>query len=101
MGWSFRKSIKILPGIRLNLSKRGVGLSAGVRGAHISSGPRGVWFNGSLPGTGLRYTERLDGQHRHRSVGETDPGRSWVGAAFRLALLACLGFAVYLAFRGL
>ena len=36
----FRKSIKIAPGIRMSVSKRGFGLSAGVRGAHIRSTPR-------------------------------------------------------------
>ena len=34
----FRRSIKILPGIRLNVGKRGVSTSIGVRGAHITVG---------------------------------------------------------------
>jgi hypothetical protein len=95
MGWSFRRSIKILPGLRLNLSKRGVGISAGVRGAHASTGPRGTWFNTSLPGSGLSYRERLDGkQQRRRSSGR---GGSWITVAF---MLACLGFAMYLIING-
>ena len=41
MGFGFRRSKKILPGIRLNFSKRGVGVSAGRRGATVSRGATG------------------------------------------------------------
>ncbi|MCS5709202.1 DUF4236 domain-containing protein [Candidatus Berkiella cookevillensis] len=30
----FRRTIKIVPGIRLNLGKRGMSISTGVRGVH-------------------------------------------------------------------
>jgi hypothetical protein len=36
MGWSFRKSLQLLPGIRINLSKSGPRLSVGVPGARAS-----------------------------------------------------------------
>lgn len=36
MGWSFRKSFRLLPGIRLNLSRSGPRLSVGVPGARAS-----------------------------------------------------------------
>jgi hypothetical protein len=36
MGWSVRKSLRLLPGIRLNLSKTGPRLSVGVPGARAS-----------------------------------------------------------------
>ncbi len=39
MGFRFQKRIKIAPGARLNVSKRGLGVSAGPRGATISTGP--------------------------------------------------------------
>ncbi|MFM0300251.1 DUF4236 domain-containing protein [Paraburkholderia sediminicola] len=32
MGWGFRKSIKIAPGIRINLSKSGISASLGGKG---------------------------------------------------------------------
>ena len=38
MGLGFRKSVKLAPGVRLNLSRRGVGASAGPRGAKVSAG---------------------------------------------------------------
>ena len=41
MGWSFRKSINLGGGFRINLSKDGVGFSFGPKGNRISVGPRG------------------------------------------------------------
>lgn len=41
MGWGFRKSKKIGPGLRLNLSKRSIGISAGRRRARVSVNSRG------------------------------------------------------------
>ena len=41
MGFGFRKSKSIFPGLRLNFSKRGVGMSAGRRGATVSRGATG------------------------------------------------------------
>jgi len=36
MGWFFRKSFRLLPGVRVNLSKSGPRLSVGVPGARAS-----------------------------------------------------------------
>lgn len=41
MGWSFRKSLSILPGVRLNFSRGGPRVSVGVRGARVSFGDDG------------------------------------------------------------
>jgi len=40
VGWSFRKSLKIAPGVRINLSKRGAGVSGGTKGAKLSVNTR-------------------------------------------------------------
>lgn len=53
MGLRFRKSIKIAPGIKLNLSKSGIGVSAGVRGVHIGANSRGTYSSVGIPGTGI------------------------------------------------
>jgi len=60
MGFRFRQSIKIAPGVRINLGARGASVSVGRRGASITAGARGVHANVGLPGTGLSYRERLD-----------------------------------------
>lgn len=58
MGLSFRKSITILPGVKVNLSKSGVSLSAGIGGLHGSINTKGqVRGTASIPGTGVRYTK--------------------------------------------
>ena len=41
MAFGFRKRRRIAPGISLNLSKRGVGVSVGRRGATVSRSARG------------------------------------------------------------
>ena len=60
MAWFFRKRIRILPGVDINLSKSGVGLSVGPNGAKVSIGKRGTYLNTSIPGTGLYNRTRLD-----------------------------------------
>jgi hypothetical protein len=59
--WKYRKSIKIAPGIRMNLSSKGVGFSAGVPGARIGiSGDRKrLTLTQSIPGTGLRKQQTI------------------------------------------
>ena len=56
MGFRFRRSIKILPGIRINLSRSGVSASVGVRGANVTIGHGHVRETVGLPGSGLSYT---------------------------------------------
>lgn len=56
MGFRFRKSIKILPGIRLNLSKSGISTSIGGPGASINFGGQGTRQTVGLPGTGLSFS---------------------------------------------
>ena len=56
MGWRFRRSIRLFPGIRLNIGKRGVSTSIGVRGAHVTLGHGKVRETVGIPGSGLSYT---------------------------------------------
>ncbi len=58
MGFRFRKSFKIAPGIRLNMSKSGIGMSAGVKGFRVTKRADGrVQRTTSIPGTGISYVE--------------------------------------------
>jgi hypothetical protein len=56
MGFRFRRSIKLFPGLRLNFGKRGISASIGVRGAHVTYGLTGTRTTVGLPGSGLSYT---------------------------------------------
>ena len=56
MGLRFRKSITILPGVKLNLGKTGASVSLGVKGLHANIHTSGkVTGTASLPGTGISY----------------------------------------------
>jgi len=58
MGLRFRRSMKILPGIRLNIGKSSVGISAGIPGARVSLNSRGrVTGSAGIPGSGLYWVE--------------------------------------------
>jgi uncharacterized protein DUF4236 len=81
MGWFLRKSRKIAPGLRINLSKRGIGVSAGVRGArmsvntrgerYVSGGRAGLYFRKRLKGKGARkgLTAEQEAQARNLEFG--------------------------------
>lgn len=59
MGWRFQRRKKLLPGLTLNLGKRGGSVSLGRRGGRLNVGRRGVTATASLVGTGLSYVKRL------------------------------------------
>jgi len=61
VAFRFRKSIKLAPGIRWNLSGSGSSWNFGPRGASIGIGKRGTFMNFGIPGTGLSYRTRLGG----------------------------------------
>ena len=66
MGWFFRRSIRIGPFLRLNLTKGGVGFSVGVPGARVSVGPTGrTMFTGGRAGV---YVRKMLGRGRANVV---------------------------------
>ena len=69
MGFSFRKSFRIAPGLRMNLSRRGVGFSAGVKGLRLGVGPRGTQFSA---GRGGFYYRKMLGAGRRAEQGGAD-----------------------------
>jgi hypothetical protein len=52
----FRRSITLMKGVTLNLSRSGASVSMGPRGAHVTVGRNGVRATAGLPGSGLSYT---------------------------------------------
>ena len=54
----FRRTFRIGPGLRLNVSKSGVSASVGRRGLWLTAGPRGTRETIGLPETGISYTEQ-------------------------------------------
>lgn len=60
----FQRSIKLGKGVRLNLSKSGIGISTGIRGLRYAVGPGGQRITVGIPGTGLSHTIYLDRERR-------------------------------------
>ncbi len=52
----FRKTVKVGPVVKMNLSKGGVSFTIGKKGYHINIGKRGVRQTVGIPGTGISYT---------------------------------------------
>ena len=58
MGFRFRKSIKILPGLKINLTHKGISsASIGKPGASLNIGKKGTRTSVGIPGTGLSYSK--------------------------------------------
>lgn len=60
MAIKFRKTKKILPGVKLNISKSGVSVTTGIKGASINIGKNGVYRNLGIPGTGISKRDKLE-----------------------------------------
>jgi hypothetical protein len=70
MGFRFHRSLKILPGVRLNFSGSGISTSIGGRGAHVTFGHGRVRETIGVPGTGISYTTS---RRTRNSSGSTRP----------------------------
>lgn len=72
MAMRFRKSFKLAPGIRMNLSGSGLGWTLGPRGATVGIGKRGAHLNTSFMGFSNR--QKLSGPSKPaRSTGHRRP----------------------------
>lgn len=60
MSFRFQRRIKILPGLRLNVSKTGFSWTIGTRGASVTARDGKLTGNVGILGTGLSYRKRLD-----------------------------------------
>lgn len=69
MGLRYRRSIKILPGIRLNFSKSGTSVTVGRRGACVNFSSRGTRTTIGIPGTGISYTSYSRKSRDHKVFG--------------------------------
>ncbi|MDE2079955.1 MAG: DUF4236 domain-containing protein [Burkholderiales bacterium] len=85
-----RRSIRLAPGIRLNLSKSGVSTSIGPHGATVNvGGPRGPRATVGVPGTGVSYTEQLGKPGHQPSPGEAPKraGSGWRALGWIVAIM--------------
>lgn len=72
MGIRYRKSIKIAPGVKLNLGKKSAGISIGGKYGGVSFNSRtGARARVSAPGTGLSYSTKIGGSSSSTKVSES------------------------------
>ncbi|HEV2568350.1 DUF4236 domain-containing protein [Sphingomonas sp.] len=94
MGFRFRRSVKLLPGVRLNFSTRGISTSIGGRGATMNISRRGVRSTFGIPGTGLSYTtpvRRFSGSASGSEPGVPATGSAVLGWIVIIAALLLIG----------
>jgi hypothetical protein len=82
-GLRFQRRIRVLPGVHINLSLSGIGVSVGPRGLHAGVTARGQrYVSAGLPGMGLSV--------RQYSPMNSTPRLSFWPLAIGIAILAVL-----------
>lgn len=99
MGFRFRKSFKIAPGVKVNVGKKSVGVSVGTKGFRksINSSGRRTTTVG-IPGTGISYTTSSSSKSSNRkkkTTHSTQPVQSvqsapTSGKSKEIALVLCV-----------
>lgn len=59
MGLRLRKNLKLLPGLKINLTKSGASLTVGKAGACVNISGKGTRATVGMPGTGISYSTRV------------------------------------------
>src|SRR5438552_3328068 len=76
MSFRFRRSISLIPGVKVNFGKTGASLSLGPHGAKVTIGRTGVRATGGIPGTGLSVSKHVafgGSSHEASDVGALSP----------------------------
>ncbi|WP_353218518.1 DUF4236 domain-containing protein [Pseudomonas asiatica] len=93
MALRLRKSFKIAPGLRINVSKGGISTSIGGKGVTANIGKRGTRVTTSIPGTGLSASKLY-----RRKAGQPKTGAS-VPAWAHVASWMIIGFVLWMVFK--
>jgi len=101
MGFRFQRRIKILPGLRLNVSKTGISWTVGTRGASVTARNGRLTGNVGIPGTGLSYRKRLDlqGPETDSRQAQTEPQGSGAPSWLLLVIVLAAGIFIGLSIR--
>lgn len=90
MGFRFGKSFSPIKGVRINLSKSGLGISTGIKGARIGIGTRGAYTSLGIPGTGISSRNYLGkGKTKKQNIisQEKPKGNMWLGSFGLLSIV--------------
>ncbi|MEM7355449.1 MAG: DUF4236 domain-containing protein [Acidobacteriota bacterium] len=59
MGLRFRRTLKLIPGVRLNVGLRGASVSIGGQVGRVTIGTSGTTLSTGIPGTGISFQQKL------------------------------------------
>ena len=91
MAFRFYKRIRILPGISINLGKKGASVSVGPRGAKMTIGGRGTKTSIGIPGTGIRY----ETPYRRGGAGGLNPNEKVPVSFFLMCVFGAVLFSAF------
>jgi hypothetical protein len=84
--------MKIAPGIRLNLTKKGISARVGPRGLGVTTGTSGTTVSAGIPGSGLHVSQKVKAAPSQKARSETESANK--PATQGLGLFGWIGVAV-------
>lgn len=92
MGFRFQKRIKIAPGVRLNISKKGLSsVTVGRNGANVTVGRNGARANAGIPGTGLSYSTPITNRRTNTATTNYETNDEYSIPHKRVSILLAIG----------
>lgn len=98
MGLRFRRSIRLVPGVRLNIGLRRASLSIGGKGLTYNLGSNGSRVTVGIPGSGLSYSTNLQHQNPATLLANSLPARKRYSATPFVVIAYILGL-IYIAYQ--
>lgn len=100
MGFRFHKSVKIVPGVKVNFNKKSSSITFGGKGAHYTINSKGrSTTTVSIPGTGISYSESSGGSHSRGNKRKTNKWLTkclkWLFIIIGYGLLAVLALTAF------
>ena len=101
MGLKFRKSIKLAPGVKLNLTGKGISsVSLGKNGAKVNISKKGTRSTIGIPGSGLSYSSYTPRKKATKpQQGQPLQGNKTLGLINLVIIVVCLIFILFAIFK--
>lgn len=95
MGFRYRKSLKIAPGLKVNIGKNGfTSVSIGKKGASVNINKKGTRSTIGIPGSGLSYSSYKPHSQNHNKVDNPPQRPSLLKILFTLVFIFFMGLIV-------
>jgi hypothetical protein len=87
MSLRFRRRVKLVSGVHVNLGLHGAGLSVGPHGLHVGLNRRGMYTSAGIPRTGLYAVHHYRSGEHHEVRGGCGALVVWLLIAVALVML--------------